>query len=373
MRRIKARKGKDGLYFLDYHCMQGVRHLERKISKQKKTAESWEGMRIKEFTQGICKICEARQRSSFKDVAGEYLDQQVLNGKKSLRTEQSIIKTLVKHFGNKAISEITVSDINLYKSERLKTRKNNTVNRELACLRQIYNHAIRELKLPGIENQVSQGVKFEKNTERLTYLIESEARALEETAYKRDQVKGLAVILAMRTGLRRSNLLGLKWSQVDLTADPVSVKIPGDKVKNKEDFFTYITDPGVIEKIRSLPSRMRFEYLFTDDRGNPYQSLLDFLKNCLREAGILKSNLPRLAGFCWHSLRHCFASLLVMKGVDLNTVREAGGWRTLKMVLRYAHLSPAHVQKALTALDGHKVSSICQGENEQKKVGSESL
>ncbi len=49
----------------------------------------------------------------------------------------------------------------------------------------------------------------------------------------------------------------------------------------------------------------------------------------------------------WHALRHTFASRLVAVGVDLRSVAELGGWRTLSMVQRYAHLSPGHLAAAV--------------------------
>jgi integrase len=55
----------------------------------------------------------------------------------------------------------------------------------------------------------------------------------------------------------------------------------------------------------------------------------------------------RLDGVTWHALRHTFASRLVAAGVDLRTVQELGGWRTLSMVQRYAHLSPGHLVAAV--------------------------
>jgi hypothetical protein len=54
-----------------------------------------------------------------------------------------------------------------------------------------------------------------------------------------------------------------------------------------------------------------------------------------------------LDGVTWHALRHTFASRLVAAGVDLRTVQELGGWRTLSMVQRYAHLSPGHLVAAV--------------------------
>lgn len=67
-------------------------------------------------------------------------------------------------------------------------------------------------------------------------------------------------------------------------------------------------------------------------------------RKALRDAGKAGT---RLDGFTWHGLRHTFASRLVMNGVDLLTVKELGGWRTLAMVQRYAHLAPGHLRAAV--------------------------
>jgi len=67
----------------------------------------------------------------------------------------------------------------------------------------------------------------------------------------------------------------------------------------------------------------------------------------IRDAG---GDASRLDGFTWHSLRHTFASRLVMAGVDLRTVQELGGWKTLSMVARYAHLAPQHLRAAVDRL-----------------------
>jgi site-specific recombinase XerD len=58
----------------------------------------------------------------------------------------------------------------------------------------------------------------------------------------------------------------------------------------------------------------------------------------------------RLEGYTWHCDRHTFASRLVMAGVDLRTVQQLGGWRTLAMVQRCSNLAPAHLQAAVERL-----------------------
>ena len=77
----------------------------------------------------------------------------------------------------------------------------------------------------------------------------------------------------------------------------------------------------------------------TSERVFPYQSIGTSFRRASRRA--------KLTGVTPHTLRHTFASRLVMAVVDLRTVQELGGWQTLAMVERYAHLSPAHKVQAV--------------------------
>lgn len=84
-------------------------------------------------------------------------------------------------------------------------------------------------------------------------------------------------------------------------------------------------------------------YVFCKKDGNPYNSRSPFLR-AVKKAGI--------KDFRFHDLRHTAASYLVMAGVDLNTVRELLGHKTLEMTLRYSHLSQDHKSRAVSVLDG---------------------
>lgn len=79
-------------------------------------------------------------------------------------------------------------------------------------------------------------------------------------------------------------------------------------------------------------------------RGNPYRVVRNSFEMACKRAGI--------KDFHFQDLRHTFASHLVIAGVDITTVKELLGHKSLTMTLRYAHLSPAHKIKALKLLEG---------------------
>ena len=79
------------------------------------------------------------------------------------------------------------------------------------------------------------------------------------------------------------------------------------------------------------------------ESGNRYSNIRRSFTTACRPAGI--------KDFHFHDLRHTFASQLVMAGIDLTTIKELLGHKTLTMTLRYAHLAPSHKVKAVDILD----------------------
>jgi hypothetical protein len=75
------------------------------------------------------------------------------------------------------------------------------------------------------------------------------------------------------------------------------------------------------------------------------------VSNLLHRVFIPAVRRAGIANFRWHDLRHTLASRLAMAGVDLRTIQELMGHKTLAMTLRYAHLSPTHLHAAVRALD----------------------
>jgi integrase len=156
------------------------------------------------------------------------------------------------------------------------------------------------------------------------------------------------VLLTVNTGLRRGEVLQLKWSDVDLLQRKVIIR--GDNAKSGKTRHVPLNDEAVATLQRWQPSAKATGWVFPARDGGRLTSIKTSWKRVLKNAAI--------ADFRWHDLRHHFASRLVMKGVDLNTVRELLGHSDLSMTLRYAHLSPEHKADAVARLcdsDEHEV------------------
>lgn len=148
------------------------------------------------------------------------------------------------------------------------------------------------------------------------------------------------ILLSLNTGLRRGELFSLDWRNVDLGSRQLWVTSSSSKSG----------------QVRYLPlNSQTFDVLQSWKRETSGQGLVFKSTNGGRFNNVntswrrlLKSG--KIEGFRWHDMRHHFASRLVTRGVDLNTVRELMGHSDIKMTLRYAHLAPEHKMRAVEKL-----------------------
>ena len=150
------------------------------------------------------------------------------------------------------------------------------------------------------------------------------------------------VAVALHTGFRQGNEFRLRWAD-DVNFDTGQVR--AHFTKSGEDYYVPMNDE-LRAILRALPSRLRSPWVFPGETGLAPIGLKNFLyrhwHRALRDAGIVD--------FHWHDLRHTFASRLVMAGVDIRTVQELLGHKSLRMTERYTHLSPAHKLSAVQQL-----------------------
>jgi len=293
------------------------------------------------------------------------------NGKDDLRR---LKVNFVGNFGDKLLKDINPALIEKWRTNRINNGvKSGTVNRDIIILKSAISKAI-EWGL--LSKHPLQSLKLFKvdSSPNVRYLDAQEEQRLKEALDQRDQTLKKArmnanewrkkrkyecltdlsqwryadymlpmILISLNTGLRRGELLSLRWSHVNF--DRAILTVTGDNAKSG--------------KTRHLPlNKIALQVLKDWSQQTPQRDLI-FVNE---RTGLFLGNVKRawknilrvssIENFRWHDMRHHFASKLVMVGVDLNTVRELLGHSDIKMTLRYAHLAPEHKANAVAKLVG---------------------
>ena len=148
------------------------------------------------------------------------------------------------------------------------------------------------------------------------------------------------VQFSLATGLRQYNVLTLSWDQIDL-ARRVAWYHP-DETKSGEALGVALNDTAMQVLLQQLGKHPR--RVFVHSRNRPLNSL----NNKLWQAALAQAGIEN---FRWHDLRHTWASWLVQSGVSLYALKEMGGWESIEMVQKYAHLAPEHLHQHAVMID----------------------
>lgn len=266
---------------------------------------------------------------------------------KGYEKKKRFIQQLQDRFGDYLINNLHTRMIEEYQSERLaKGNKPATVNRILAVLRHSITKAVEwEMCKDYVLKKVRQAKLLPVNNARVRYLTREELRRLIQCC---NADLAPMVILAVNTGMRKGELLNLKWQDIDLINGFLHIL----ESKNNTRRTLPLNDTA-LEALKSLPRRIDGGFVFFNKRtGSPIKDVKKAFNNAVIKA--------KITDFRFHDLRHCAGSYLAMSGVDLRTIQEILGHKTLAMTLRYSHLSPLHTKKAVTLLD----STLNEEENE---------
>jgi len=332
-------------WYIDYRC-NGKRYIES-IGPSKKSAQNVLHKRLTEIAEG--KHLDKRDLKPllFKDFSQDYITKYSKVNKRSWRDDVSRLKKLNRFFGEKCLHEITPEMIEEYKSRGINGFSPATVNRELACMKHLYTIAIKWGKVT--RNPVKDVKLFKESNSRLRYL------EFEETERLIGNCEGYLralVIIAVNTGMRRGEIFNLQWEHIDLKRKIVYLI----ETKNGEKREIPMND-RVARTLFEIPQNADISYVFHNRHGKPFTSVKKSFATALSKAGI--------SAFRFHDLRHTFASHLAMKGIDLNTIRELLGHKSMRMTLRYAHLNQEHKQRAVDVLSEKWLQN---GNNSPKEI-----
>ena len=233
--------------------------------------------------------------------------------------------------------------IEKYKKTRKEERAEPaTINRELGCLRHMFNMAIAWGKAQNYPFGFGKNkVKFLKEPKGKDRILseEEETRLLEAVRLTtKSQHLEPIIITALNTGMRKGEILSLKWSNVDFKNGVIIVEGTKDGEIRKISMNQKLTVP-----LESGKKVSKSEYVFSDN-GKPYGDVKTGWWTALKKAGI--ENLR------FHDLRHTFGSRPGMVGVDIRTIQELIGHKDIKMTMRYSRPTPEHKKNAIKMLDG---------------------
>jgi integrase len=206
-----------------------------------------------------------------------------------------------------------------------------TRNRYIACLRALLRKAAGEWEWLDRSPKLRT---YAEPRRRVRWISREEAEKL--LAALPDWLAEMARF-ALATGLRQGNVMALEWSQVDL--DRGVAWVHPDQAKARRAIGVPLNEDAVAVLRRQKGRHERRVFVGPDGEA------LDCWSKAPRSGWIAGCRKAGIADFRWHDLRHTWASWHVQQGTPLYALKELGGWETLEIVKRYAHLAPEHLKE----------------------------
>lgn len=310
------------IWWIDFVTPSGER-IRRSTETENKALAQELHDKLKAETWRIDKLGD-RPRRTWNEAVVRWLKEQ--SHKASIESDRIHLRWLDKHLGGRYLDSITRTLVDQI-SERKKDEgvSNATVNRVLEVMRAILRRCVEQWewidKAPAIR-------MLKEPTRRIRYLTREEAQRLlvELPSHMADMAA-----FSLATGLRRANVTGMQWTQVDL--ERRLAWIHPDQAKARRAIAVPLNAEACLivqKQIGKHPTHV-FSY-----RGKPItQVSTKTWYLALERAGI--------TNFRWHDLRHTWASWHVQNGTPLFALQELGGWESAEMVRRYAHLAADHL------------------------------
>jgi len=290
-----------------------------------------------DIVRGSFKLRRIEERRTFAEMVEEYIAEKA--EKRSLGRDKTSFGNLTPEFGSRALHLITRRDIEAYSRSRASKVKGATINRELALLRHLFNIAIEK---GYTDHNPARGLKRhpEAPWRHKFYFSESEIEKL---------ISGSAphlrpiLAVAFGTGLRKGDILGLKWRDVDLDRGIISIQMQ----KTGEPIEIPLI-PMLRDLLRQMKSRAGLSQ-FVFSLGSSGQGIGD-IKTAFR-AALRRSGLAE-KGYRFHDIRRTFARMLYNQGVILTKIQRLLGHKSVLTTERYLGVKFEETREAILMLDG---------------------
>ncbi|KPQ19660.1 tyrosine-type recombinase/integrase [Halomonas sp. HL-93] len=355
MPKRKTNRRQDGIYERTdspYYWASYIEASGKRVRRSTGIAKSVEGRREAEALLSKWRL-EAHMERQWDEQPSRTFDELMLAYLEELEgmtrnTERHIwsLKNLYPRFTGRDLNQLTPGDIRQYIVDRRKAgASNGTINREIGLVSAALNHARKEWDW-AVPNPCEKR-RLREPEGRVRWITRREAGVLLEAARDPERPGYLAdfIALALNTGCRRGELLGLEWSRVDLQARLIHLEAEHTKARRRRSVpLNEAARQAILSRLRF---RMRYcadtPWVFCNQKGRRIADIKKTWATVCRKAG--------LDDFRVHDMRHTCAAWLVTSGVPLAEVRDLLGHSTIAMTERYAHLAPENVRSAVARLD----------------------
>jgi len=306
-----------------------------KAETEKAMHEKFE--QLKREKHGINENVPVQASILFEDFAKDFIELYSKAERRRPKTiqshENSINNHLAPFFKGKTLQDITPELVDRYKAHRRENAEPATFNRERSCLRAMFRKAVRWGKIKT--DPTSEWEKLTEPEHKIGVLNNDEAERLKIEA--RDILRPF-VIIALNTGMRKTEILSLKWENINYSER--FILIEWETAKSKKSRKIPMNDL-VIETLSAMSRKSKYVF-FNPETGKPIADVKTSFKTACKKANI--------KGLRIHDLRHTALSKMVEAGIDLVTISKIAGHSTIQMTMRYCHSTPELMQRAVDKL-----------------------
>lgn len=332
IRGIFERPKRSGIWWISYCDVEGKRHRE-KVGRRSAALDAVSRRRT-EIKDGRYIPPQKGARLTFRELSDAAMVQKRLRlAPLSYETDRMRLRHLLPIMGHVPADRLTPDRLEEILAGFRSRVSTSTTNRYRSLIGSIYSFAVRSGRMAV--NPVSKVKRYKENDSRLRWL-----RPEEETSIRKEldtNTHEAEFDLALHTGMRRGEQFGLKWEDCDLEQGILTVK-------GKTGRRHIVANETAIAALRFLQKRTGDKaFVSPDANGKAKRDWRRWLETAAKKAGV--------RNFHWHDLRHTFASRMVMRGVDIRTVQELLGHKSIVMTMRYAHLAKDHRHAAVQKMN----------------------
>ena len=272
-----------------------------------------------------------KPRYSWQDAVIRYLAE--TSGKATQETDKTHLRWLDPY-----LNDLMLDDINRDMLERIMAKRiadkvaNSTVNRTMEIVRAVLRKAAFDWEWL---DRVPKVRMLPEPKRRIRWITRDEAERLIQVLP--DHLAAM-VRFSLETGLRRANVTGLQWSQIDLVRRTAWIHPDQAKARKAIAVPLSVSAVNVIREQIGKHSTHVFSY---------HGSSITQVNTKAWRAALVKVGIKE---FRWHDLRHTWASWHVQAGTPLHVLQELGGWECVEMVRKYAHFSSQHLTEYVDRL-----------------------